>query len=67
MIKGDTVRMARIKLTGGEHQLQLLHHQRKYLIESQHLLFGELTVKTGAVGQKEQAAPLLYEPCAKAR
>lgn len=43
------MRVARIKLTGGEHQLQLLHHQGKCLVESQRLLFGKLTVKTGSV------------------
>ena len=31
VIKGDTVRVARIKLTGGEHQFQLFHHQGKCL------------------------------------
>jgi hypothetical protein len=56
-----------VELTGGEHQFQLFHHQGKCLVESPRLLFGKLTVKTGTVSQKVQAALLLYEPCAKAR
>ncbi|KUQ95635.1 hypothetical protein AWI31_19340 [Enterobacter hormaechei subsp. xiangfangensis] len=67
VVKGDTMRMARIKLAGGEHQLQLHHHKGKCMVESQRLLFGKLTVKTGAISQIVQSVSLLYQTSAKAR
>jgi hypothetical protein len=56
-IQRDTVLMARIELTGEQHQLQVVDELRKSILQIMALCVAENPADVSAVGQKMQSFP----------
>ncbi|KNC95651.1 hypothetical protein GM31_23185 [Trabulsiella odontotermitis] len=67
VVQGDTVGMARIHFTSGQHRFHLADKTCEYFIQLQRFCVTEFTGNAGPISQIVQPVSLLYQTSTKAR